>query len=59
MEVEQSDSMEVDQSVGVLPKDIYPVPAPMQGSELTGGEEAVAEVTVYCATKQDKLPGAG
>ncbi|KAI3948971.1 hypothetical protein MKW98_021577 [Papaver atlanticum] len=66
MEIDlQSNSMEVDGSVGVLAQvvkpieDIYPVPAATQTSDLTGVEEAVAEVAVSSAPKQDKFPGAG
>ncbi|KAI3840560.1 hypothetical protein MKX03_018094 [Papaver bracteatum] len=66
VEFDQSNSMEVDQSVAVLAEvvtpieDIYPIPAPMQTSELTGEVvEAVAEVAVSSATKQDNFPGAG
>ncbi|KAI3949012.1 hypothetical protein MKW98_021618 [Papaver atlanticum] len=67
MEVDQSvwvhtsNTMEVDQSVGVLAEvvmpteDIYPDSAPTQGSELTVVVEAVAEVTVSSATKGDKF----
>ncbi|KAI3908024.1 hypothetical protein MKW98_003669 [Papaver atlanticum] len=64
MEVDlHSNNMEVDQNVGVLAEvvtpteGIYPVPAPT--SELTRGVEAVAEVTVSSATKEDKFPVAG
>ncbi|KAI3849167.1 hypothetical protein MKX03_014659 [Papaver bracteatum] len=64
MEVDlHSNNMEVDQNVGVLAEvvtpteGIYPVPAPT--SELTRGMEAVAEVKVFSATKQDKFPIAG
>ncbi|KAI3952485.1 hypothetical protein MKW92_009112 [Papaver armeniacum] len=57
--------IESDQSVGVLAEvempteNISPVPASMQTSELTGVVEAVAEVALSSATKQDKFLGAG
>ncbi|KAI3964744.1 hypothetical protein MKW92_047934 [Papaver armeniacum] len=58
--------MDVEGTVGVLvevltpTEGIYPVPAAMQTSELTRGVvEAVAEVAVSSATKQDKFPSAG
>ncbi|KAI3937407.1 hypothetical protein MKW92_051023, partial [Papaver armeniacum] len=61
MELDQSISMEIDQRAGVLAEvvtpteDIYPVPVPMQRSELTGVVEDVAEVAVSSATKQYKF----
>ncbi|KAI3847515.1 hypothetical protein MKW92_001457 [Papaver armeniacum] len=55
--------MEVHQSVGMLAEVVMPaettVPAPIQRSEIAGVVEAVAEVAVSSATKQDKFPGAG
>ncbi|KAI3964741.1 hypothetical protein MKW92_047931 [Papaver armeniacum] len=65
VEFDQSNSMEVDETVVVLAEvvtpteDIYPVLAPTQGSELTQGVEVGSEVTIFSATKQDKFPGAG
>ncbi|KAI3840561.1 hypothetical protein MKX03_018095 [Papaver bracteatum] len=61
----QSNSMEVDGSVGVLAdvvtpiEDIYPVPAPTQTSELRGVVESVTDVQISSETKHDKFPGAG
>ncbi|KAI3899987.1 hypothetical protein MKW98_000887 [Papaver atlanticum] len=60
-----SNLIEVDQSESVVAEvempteTIYPVPAPMQTSELTGVVEAVAEVALSSATNQGKLVGAG
>ncbi|KAI3910980.1 hypothetical protein MKW92_035610 [Papaver armeniacum] len=52
--------MEVDGSVVVKPsEDIHEVFVATQTSELTGAVEAVAEVALPSATKQDKFPGAG
>ncbi|MCL7036006.1 hypothetical protein MKW94_020509 [Papaver nudicaule] len=57
--------MEVEQSVGVVAafvtstEDLCPVAEPTERSELIGVVEAVAEVTVSSAAKQDKFPGAG
>lgn len=63
--VHTGNSIESAQSVGVLAEvempteNIFPVPASMQTSELTGVVEAVAEVAVPSATKQGKFLGAG
>ncbi|XP_026395702.1 uncharacterized protein LOC113290300 [Papaver somniferum] len=64
MEIDlHSNNMEVDQNVGMLAEVVTPTegiyPAPATTSELTRGVEAVAEVKVFSATKQDKFPGAG
>ncbi|XP_026382430.1 uncharacterized protein LOC113277585 [Papaver somniferum] len=62
MEVDlQNNSMEVDQSVEVLAEVVTPtaVIGPTQTSQLARIVEAVSEVRVSSAAKQDKFPGAG